>query len=42
MADINTKLSNSDNQPVFTGEEIRIEAGYEGEMPDETGDDTEE
>ena len=42
MADINTKQSNSDNQPVFTGEEIRIEAGYEGEMPDETGDDTEE
>jgi len=34
MADINTKQTNTDNQPVFTGEEIRIEAGYEGNVPD--------
>jgi uncharacterized protein len=39
MADINTKQFNSDNQPVFSGEEIRIEAGYEGEVPDASDDD---
>jgi uncharacterized protein len=39
MADINTKQAATDNQPVFTGEEIRIEAGYEGDVPDVIGDD---
>lgn len=34
MADINTKQTATESQPVFTGEEIRIEAGYDGEVPD--------
>lgn len=38
MADVNTKQNATDNQPVFTGEEIRGEAGYDGDLPDETDD----
>jgi len=34
MADINKKQMETDDQPVFTGEEIRVEAGYEGDVPD--------
>lgn len=33
MADINTKQEATEGQPVFTGEEIRLEAGYEGDPP---------
>ncbi len=39
MADINTKQTAVDDQPVFSGEEIRVEAGYDAEVPDMIGDD---
>ncbi len=39
MADINTKLDAVDGQPAFTGEEIRMEAGYEGDLPEPMGED---
>lgn len=39
MADINTKQETTDGQPVFTGEEIRLEAGYDEDMPDPTFED---
>ncbi len=41
MADINTKQSATEGQPVFTGEEIRLEAGYGGEPPEPTFEDGE-
>ena len=34
MADINTKQMASEDQPVFTVEEIRLEAGYDGPPPE--------
>lgn len=34
MADINTKQTNGGDDPVFSGEEIRGEAGREGPVPD--------
>ena len=41
MADINTKQEATEGQPVFTGEEIRLEAGYEGDIPEATLEDDE-
>lgn len=42
MADINTKQNATDSQPVFTGEEIRLEAGYEGDVPDAIDEETQD
>lgn len=40
MADINKKQEETDGQPVFAAEEIRLEAGYDEEVPDfSEGDD---
>lgn len=41
MSEINKKQSDIAAQPVFSGEEIRIEAGYSDEMPDENDDEEE-